>query len=490
MAERGGWSGDDEFDDFDWTEPPPRQRRRRSHSETGEGESLERESPEGESLERESPEREALERELGLPVEGETVPVDLGGYPSPESEAGPFGGGESGRATAERRRSTSEYERVARRPHPTGEHRRHRDLPAKVRRRQAIAAGAIALIVVIGLIVLIGGGGGGGEQEQPLPLKRVVGQTIIGKVGKEGASERLLRSVRKGQLGGVIVLPRNERTLEQQVGQLQDAAKAGGNPPLLVMIDQEGGEVKRLPGPPDQSPPQIGESGDADVAREQGDATGTYLAGLGVNVDLAPVLDVERPTTADTIASRTFGDDPNLVSELGVAFIEGLQGADVAATAKHFPGLGLATVNPDDGPVTVAATEEDLSAAVAPFQDAVEAGVDMVMMSTAAYPGLGSREPAALAPQIVQGLLRDQLGFEGVIITDDLEGDAIADERDPANAAIAALAAGNDLAVFARSARTAATAFDAVVKAAKAGELDRGLLDQAYARVATLKAGL
>lgn len=479
MAERGDdWSGGDELDDFDWTEPPPRERPRRSRPETGETESLEPESPE----------RAALERELGLPVEGEVDPYDLGDRSSPEGEADPFGEAEGGPATstAERRRSTSEYERVARRPHPTGEHRRHRDLPANVRRRQAIAVGAVALLVVIGLIVLIGGGGGE-EEEQPLALKRVVGQTIIGKVGAQGPGERILRSVRKGRIGGMVMVPRNERTLQQQVGQLQDAARLGDNPPLLIMIDQEGGEVKRLPGPPDQSASQIGEGGDADLARQQGAGTGTYLAGLGVNVDLAPVLDVERPATADSIASRTFGDDPELVSELGVAFIEGLQGANVAATAKHFPGLGLATANTDFGPVTVVATEEDLNAAAAPFQDAIDAGVDMVMMSTASYPGLGSREPAALAPQIVQGLLREQLGFQGVIITDDLEGDAISDAMNPANAAVAALAAGNDLAL---ASGTATRAFDAVVKAAKAGEIDRDLLDQAYARVATLKAGL
>jgi beta-N-acetylhexosaminidase len=483
MAERGDdWSEGDELDDFDWTEPPPRERPRRSRSETGEGESLEPESAE----------RAALERELGLPVEGEVDPYDLGERSIPEEEADPFGeaGGGSATSTAERRRSTSEYERVARRPHPTGEHRRRRDLPAKVRRRQAIAAGAAALIVVVGLIILIGGGGGGEAEEQPLALKRVVGQTIVGKVGQQGPSEQLLRSVRKGRFGGMIMVPRNERTLQQQVGQLQDAARLGDNPPLLIMVDQEGGEVKRLPGPPDQSAAQIGDSGDADLARQQGASTGTYLAGLGVNVDLAPVLDVERPATADTIANRTFGDDPELVSELGVAFIEGLQGANVAATAKHFPGLGLATANTDFGPVTVVATQEDLNAAATPFQDAIDAGVDMVMTSTASYPSLGSREPAALAPQIVQGLLREQLGFQGVIITDDLEGDAISDEMNPAKAAVAALAAGNDLALFALSSATATRAFDAVVKSVKAGELDRGLLDRAYARVATLKAGL
>jgi hypothetical protein len=208
MADRGDdWSGDDELDDFDWTEPPPRERPRRSRSETGERESPEPASPERESPEPASPEREALERELGLPVARETRdPYDLGEYPSPEEEADPFGGGESGSATgtAERRRSTSEYERVARRPHPTGEHRRHRDLPANVRRRQAIVVGAVALLVVIGLIVLIGGGGEG-EEEPPLALKRVVGQTIVGEVGQRGPGERLLRSVRKGRFGGMLM---------------------------------------------------------------------------------------------------------------------------------------------------------------------------------------------------------------------------------------------------------------------------------------------
>jgi len=476
MAERGGgdWS---EGDEFDWTEPPPRERPRRQ--ETGE-----RESVEPESLEPESAERAALERELGLPVGGEVDPTDLGVSPRDTGESGEFG-----TALRERPSATDEYTRPGGRRQPTGEQRRRRDLPARVRRRQAIAVGAVALLVVIGLIVLIGGGGGG-EEEQPLPLKRVVGQTIIGKVGQQGPTERLLRSVRKGRLGGVIVLPRNGRTLREDVGQLQDAARLGGNPPLLIMIDQEGGEVKRLPGPPDQSPAQIGDGGDAEIARQQGESTGAYLAGLGVNVDLAPVLDVEGSTTADTIADRTFADDAELVSELGVAFIEGLQGANVAATAKHFPGLGLATVNPDNGPVTVAATEQDLNSAVVPFQNAIEAGVEMVMMSTAAYPGLGSRQPAALAPQIVQDLLRDQLGFTGVIITDDLEGDAISDGTPPARAAVAALEAGNDLALFAQDNASATRAFDAVVQAAKAGELDRSVLDLAYARVATLKAGM
>jgi beta-N-acetylhexosaminidase len=456
MAERGDgdWS---DGEDFDWTEPPPRPRRGR---------------PEGERPEAPEPE---------LPDTGEGP-----AYPGEEEP----GTGERERVgTMEHRRSTSEYERVARRPHPTGEHRRHRDLPARVRRRQAVAVGVVAAVVLIGAIVLIGGGDGG-EEEEPLALKRVVGQTIVGKVGKAGPDEQLLRRVRKGQLGGVVMLPRNESTLQNDVGRLQDAARSGNNPPLLIMVDQEGGEVKRLPGPPDSSPAELGESGDADASRAEGEQTGTYLAGLGVNVDLAPVLDVARPTTADTLASRTFGDDPARVSELGVAFAEGLQDGGVAATAKHFPGLGLATVNTDFGPVTVAATADDLNAALGPFQAAIDAGVDMVMMSLASYPGLGSRKPAALAPPIVQGVLRDRLGFEGVVITDDLEADAIVQETTPEKAAETALAAGNDLVLFGGSTGTSNDAFNSVVQAAKAGQIERSVLDQAYARVVQLKAGL
>ena len=113
------------------------------------------------------------------------------------------------------------------------------------------------------------------------------------------------------------------------------------------MIDQEGGEVKRLDGPPNVDPPDLGEAG-ADTARSEGEETGNFLKTAKVNVDLAPVLDVELPQTADSIAERTFSDDAAVVSEVGTAFIEGLQSTGVAATAKHFPGLGPATLNTDD----------------------------------------------------------------------------------------------------------------------------------------------
>jgi beta-N-acetylhexosaminidase len=391
-------------------------------------------------------------------------------------------------------------------PFDTGErrarrHQTHRDLPAKVRRRQAIAVGVIAVVVLGGGFLLLsgGGGGGGGDEDEGLPLKKLVGQTFIGKLAGNVASPELIKAARKGTLGGVVVEIANETQAQQAIAQLQKAAAAGDNPPLLTMVDQEGGDVKRFPGgPPTTSPPDLGESGTAETARSEGEQTGSFLAPLGINVDLAPVLDVNIPqTTADSIAGRTYSDDPNTVGELGSAFIQGLQTQKVAATAKHFPGLGAASVNPDDSSVTIAASQEDLDAALVPFQAAVDAGVDVVMMSSAAYPSYagptpdeGRVKPAATAEPIVNGLLRGDLGFTGVVITDDLESVAIETLGDSATAGVASLRAGCDMVMYATSLGGAKEGHAEVVKAVKQGRLDQAVVQQAYDRVQTLKKSL
>jgi beta-N-acetylhexosaminidase len=390
---------------------------------------------------------------------------------------------------AERRRirgDTGEFERSGRRP-PPGRRSRRRDLPARVRRRQdlMVGAGVIALIVI--LIVLISSGGGGGEQ--PVPLKRLVGQEIVAKLSAKGPDQDLLKAARKGQIGGVISFQSDAGKLKAEVAQLQQAAKAGGNPALLVMVDQEGGSVKRLKsGPPTISPADLGKSGDEGQAKDQGQQTGQYLRGLGVNVDLAPVLDVTHtvPQTADSIKSRTFGSDPSTVAKVGVAFAQGLNDGGVVATAKHFPGLGRATVSTDDRPVTVVGTSQMLQSDLLPFKAAIAAGVPMVMVSTASYAGLAPKKPAAFSTAIVKGLLRGQLGFDGVVITDDLESPAVGN-LPPVVAARSALEAGDDLLLYAKSTKTSADVFGDLVKAVKSGQLDRSVVQGAYDRITGLK---
>jgi beta-N-acetylhexosaminidase len=428
------------------------------------------------------PEREPGSGEGERPGTGERDRLGTG-------ERDRLGTGERERlSTAERRRirgDTGEFERSGRRP-PPGRRARRRDLPAKVRRRQDFMVGGAVVLVIVLLIVLISSGGGSGEKA--VPLKRLVGQTIVAKLGKDGPDQALLRRVRKGQVGGVIAFENDAQKLKADVQQLQSAASAGDNPPLLVMIDQEGGDVKRLTtGPPDISPADLGKRGDEGQAKDQGQKTGSYLKGLGVNVDLAPVLDVSQPNTADSIKSRTFGSSPDTVASVGVAFAQGLQDGGTVATAKHFPGLGRATVNTDDHPVAIAATSDQLQTDLKPFRAAVDAGVGMVMVSSATYKTLGASKPAAFSPTIVKGLLRGQLGFDGVVITDDLEAPAVTGTLPPVVAGKSALEAGDDLLLYATNTNSSAKAFGQLVKEVKSGQVDRSLVQSAYDRITKLK---
>src|SRR3954464_12801226 len=187
-------------------------------------------------------------------------------------------------------------------------------------------------------------------------------------------------------------------------------------PPLLIAIDQEGGGVKRLPGPPEEAPSQMRS---AAVAFASGRATGRYLHGLGIGVDLAPVLDVPVSPYA-FIYARAFSTDPATVSANGVAFAQGLGNGGVAGTVKHFPGLGRLGRSTDYGSGKVAASRTALAARdLAPFRAAIAGGVPLVMVGTAVYPAY-DRVPAACSPAIVNGLLRGTLGFRGVTMSDDL----------------------------------------------------------------------
>jgi beta-N-acetylhexosaminidase len=376
-------------------------------------------------------------------------------------------------------------------PFDTGEYRARRarrtrrDLPARIRRRQVIAVLGLAAVLAIGLyVVAFSGGSDSPEEEQPFPLRKLVGQTIVGTLGEDGADKQLLQRVERGWIGGVVVVSDNVGQLRNDVRKLRRAAQRGDNPPVLVMADQEGGHVKRVPGPPDLFPDEIAEQG-ADAAQAEGEKTGASLRNLGINVELAPVIDVAHPQTEETIASRTYTDDAEDVGALGAAFITGVQSQGVAATAKHFPGMGLATQNTDFDVVTVASTEQELREEIEPFQQAIAAGVELIMVSTAIYPDLSEDSPAAFSRAVVQRELRRRLGFEGVIITDDLE--APGSGRPPGDAAVRAIRAGVDLAMFATSDGAARRAQRALVKAISDGRLDRDVVQRAYDRVLELK---
>jgi len=289
-----------------------------------------------------------------------------------------------------------------------------------------------------------------------LDAHQLAGQRVIYSYSGLTPPAALLWAIKHGRVAGVIFFKDNVGSnahIKAVASQLQKANAAATNPvrlPLLLMTDQEGGVVRRLNGPPVLSAKQIGESAHPqDTATNEGKATGTFMHGLGLNVNLAPVLDVFRKTGnfIDQFG-RSFSNNPVKVAKLGQLFATAMQNQGVAATVKHFPGLGAATrtQNTDERPVTLNLTLNQIRTIdELPYKSAVTAKVKLAMVSWAVYPALDKKFPAGLSSTIVQGELRKRLGFAGVTITDALEAGALKNFGSTGRRATLAAKAGMDL---------------------------------------------
>ena len=290
-----------------------------------------------------------------------------------------------------------------------------------------------------------------------LSAQQLAGQRVIYSYPGLTPPASLISLIRHGEAAGVIFFGQNISSAAQIAGvirQLNRADASSLNPvraPLLLMTDQEGGQVRRLPGRPYLSEKQIGASPLAQakvLATQAGQGAAASLRGVGMNVNLAPVLDVYRQAgNFDDQFGRSYSMNPTVVSDLGANMITAQQAGAVAATAKHFPGLGTAATrqNTDIRPVTLnlpLATIRNLDEV--PFQAAIKAGVKLIMVSWATYPAIGAR-PAGLSPNVVQGELRNRLKFTGVTITDALEAGALRSYGSTQNRALFAALAGMDL---------------------------------------------
>jgi beta-N-acetylhexosaminidase len=290
-----------------------------------------------------------------------------------------------------------------------------------------------------------------------LSPQQLAGQRVIYSYSGLNPPASLISLIEHGQAAGVIFFGQNISSQAQIAGvirQLNRANASSLNPvraPLLLMTDQEGGQVRRLPGRPYLSEKQIGANplAKAEVlATQAGQGAAANLRGVGMNVNLAPVLDVYRQAgDFDDQFGRSYSMNPTVVSHLGANMIKAQQAGGVAATARHFPGLGDATAgqNTDIRPVTLnlpLATIRRVDEV--PFQAAISAGVKLIMVSWATYPAIGAR-PAGLSPNVVQGELRNRLKFTGVTITDALEAGALRSYGSTQNRALFAALAGMDL---------------------------------------------
>ena len=299
------------------------------------------------------------------------------------------------------------------------------------------------------------------------------------------AAPDYVRSLLAAGLGGVILFRRNVKSLEQFC-ELTGTLHAASVHPLLVGVDQEGGRVLRLPSPFLSAPPAaaLGAADDPSLTQRFACAVGRELRAAGVTWNLAPVLDVQTNAANTVIGDRAYGATPELVARHGLAALEGYAEAGILATGKHFPGHGDTA---DDSHETLPESRQTAARWRAvefePFRRAVGAGVPMVLVAHLRCPALDPELPSSLSRRTITGILRQELGFAGVVVSDDLEMAAISARMDVGEAAIRFLEAGGDLVLICRTTARQLAAIAAVRAAVRSGRLPEARVLESIARI-------
>ncbi|MGH7230557.1 MAG: beta-N-acetylhexosaminidase [Nitrospiraceae bacterium] len=321
-------------------------------------------------------------------------------------------------------------------------------------------------------------------------LRDKIGQLFM--LGFDGASVSadLAGLLTDYKPGGLIVFKRNLESAEQIASLTNDLQKLAADSPLLLAIDQEGGRVSRLPAGFTIFPPcaMLGQCGSTDLAYAVAAATAEELRAVGLNMNMAPVLDVDTNRDNPIIGNRAFSANPEQVCELGLATLAGLQDHKVVACGKHFPGHGDTVADSHlELPIVHASAERLRKLELVPFRHAIDNGLTTIMTAHVMYPSLDPQFPATLSPAILTALLRDELRFDGVIVTDDLEMRAIIDHYGIAEAVVLAFQAGADMLLICQDREREVAAMEALYQAVMDGTVPMARIDGSLRRVAHLK---
>lgn len=296
-------------------------------------------------------------------------------------------------------------------------------------------------------------------------------------------------------VGGIVYFAQNlldpEQTTTMLANVKQFYADAGNVAPFIA-VDEEGGTVVRVAdneafGAQDVGDASaLGSAGDTEAAKRAAEQIADYLMPLGFNLDFAPVADVVDPLRSDTMGLRSFSSDAAVAADMVRAEVEGFRDKKMLCCAKHFPGIGAAAGDSHEGAITIEATNEELETVdLVPFRAAIESGVPMIMVGHVSLPNIvGDSTPAPLSSAVVQGMLRDSLGYTGIIVTDSLSMGAITDYYAPAEAAVAALKAGCDIPLMPERLDEA---YQGVLSAVQAGELTEERIDESLIRILAAK---
>jgi beta-N-acetylhexosaminidase len=322
--------------------------------------------------------------------------------------------------------------------------------------------------------------------------RRHVGQLMLAGFHGHSIPVELRSLARDFDLGGVVVFARNVAEPAQVAELAREAAELSRSAPVWVAIDQEGGRVQRVKAPLTIWPPAatLGRADDLDLTRRFGRALARELRAMGITFDFAPVLDVLTRKDNPAIGDRSLSGDPAVVARHGVALMRALQQEGLPACAKHFPGHGDASVDShEDLPVVDAAPDRLEHVEWVPFRAAIDAGIDAVMSCHLLVPSLDEQSPATLSPAVITGRLRGQLGFGGLVLTDDMDMKAISMRFEPGEAAVRAVAAGCDgVLQCGGDLDRVHAALEGIVRAIEDETLPATRVDDALARHARLKA--
>jgi len=323
-----------------------------------------------------------------------------------------------------------------------------------------------------------------------MTLREQIGQLFMMGFMGTTVSKELASFMKAYTPGGVIFFRRNLESVQQIVDLTNGLQKLSPASPLLIAIDQEGGRVSRLPAEFTIFPPcaQLGQCNSSELAYSAAATIAKELRAVGINMNMAPVLDVNSNPENPVIGDRAFGADPGLVAELGQATIGGLQDNMVVACGKHFPGHGDTSADSHKVlPVVDAGLQRLRDTEFPPFQHAIRFGVASLMTAHVLYRALDPDAPATLSSAVIQRLLREEFRYDGVVFTDDLEMHAIIDHDGIGEAAVRSFVAGCDVLLICKDQDRVQTAMQAMERAVRDGRITQERLQQSLVRVARLK---
>ena len=318
------------------------------------------------------------------------------------------------------------------------------------------------------------------------PLRRLCGQLIVGGFDGDVLPDSYRDALAAGERGGAILFRRNISTLDQTASLCRAVREASGaSAPPFIAVDQEGGRVSRLPAPFTVLPAMrvLGDINDVELTAHAGKVVANELRALGFNLNFAPVMDVDSNPDNPIIGDRAFGHHPRAVMRHGIAFLRGLQDGGVLACAKHYPGHGDTDLDSHLALPTVKCDEMRLTRVeLPPFRAASGAGVAAMMTAHVVYPAWDEQQPATFSRVICTRLLRREIGFEGVLFSDDLEMGAIANHHGVGEAAVEAIWAGCDVLLICKDETLQEQALKAMVDKAQGDDAFRARCEQAYQR--------